>query len=81
MMIITTTPSELTGTKRTKVIVMDDIHIERSGIEKFTIKSLTPKGCKWLKENMMDTVIIIASEFVEEIIELIQKSGLTIERK
>ncbi len=83
MTTITITRSELTGTKRTEVKRMD-ILFEIKDALRVTMKSLTPAGYTWIRENMDHDehfVVTLQREFVEEIKELIRNSGLTIQER
>lgn len=81
-MIIMTTPSELIGTKPIKRIIMDDVLISHVSLGKIQLRALTPKGYKWIDDNMTDAPpVTVDADSLGEIKELMEADGITIEER
>jgi hypothetical protein len=79
MMTMATTPSEQTGIKRTEDAY---ITLRRPFLGKARITFLTKKGVSWMSKNMcfdISNQIVIDLENVDEIKELMEKDGLTVD--
>ena len=78
MMLMETTPSEPTGTPHTK----KDIIFETISFVKTRLKSLTPEGYLWIRQNMLhddDFTVVVETEHVSELKETMKKDGLNVD--